>query len=51
MNQSIKFTFCKQSEIAICPKTAFLIGNSIKVSISKDTQELKLIATTDVKDA
>ena len=51
LSEPIKFTLCKQSEIAICPKSAFLIGNSVKVSVSKDTQELKLIATTDVKDA
>ena len=51
LSEPIKFTLCKQSEIAICPKPAFLIGNSVKVSVSKDTQELKLIATTDVKGA
>ena len=51
LSEPIKFTLCKQSEIAICPKSSFLIGNSVKVSVSKDTQELKLIATTDVKDA
>ena len=52
LSEPIKFTLCKQSEIAICPKSAFLIGNSVKVwSVSEDTQELKLIATTDVKDA
>ena len=51
LSESIKFTLCKQGETAICPKSAFLIGNSVKVSVSKDTQELKLIATTDVKDA
>ena len=45
LSEPIKFTLCKQSEIAICPQSAFLIGNSVKVSVSKDTQELKRIAT------
>ena len=47
LSEPIKFTLCKQSELAIGPKSAFLIGNSVKVSVSKETQEL----TTDVKDA